>query len=110
MVETHNELIMEIAMETGLDHMGEDAEDEDEDEDDDDGGGTVTPPIAVAPPLLLCHMLLPLRRSSRKKTPWRWFPSKKPLWRMKLSWQMLSLSCCSPVSIAHSRETMSRAR
>jgi hypothetical protein len=48
MVETRNELIMEIAMETGLDHMGEDAEDEDEDEDDDDGGGTVAP-------LLLWH-------------------------------------------------------
>jgi hypothetical protein len=39
-VESHDELITKIAKETGLDHMGEDAEDEDEDADD---GGAATP-------------------------------------------------------------------
>jgi hypothetical protein len=36
MVESRDELIMEITKETGLDYMGEDAEDEEEDEDVDD--------------------------------------------------------------------------
>jgi hypothetical protein len=35
MAESHNELIVEITEETGLDHMLEDAKDEEEDEDDD---------------------------------------------------------------------------
>jgi DNA-binding transcriptional MerR regulator len=47
MVESHNELIMEIARETGLDRMGEDVEDEEEDEDDDDGGDAAASPIPV---------------------------------------------------------------
>jgi hypothetical protein len=47
MVESCDELILEIAKETGLDHMGEEAEDE----DDNNGGDTVTPPVAMAPPL-----------------------------------------------------------
>jgi hypothetical protein len=38
MIKSHNELIIEIARETGLDHMGEDAEDEEEDEDADNEG------------------------------------------------------------------------
>jgi hypothetical protein len=49
MVESRDELLMEIARETGLDRMGEDAEDEEEEEDADDGGDAVAPP-AVAPP------------------------------------------------------------
>jgi hypothetical protein len=49
MVESHIELIMEISRETGLDHVGEDAEDEEEDEYADDGGHATTPP-APAPP------------------------------------------------------------
>jgi hypothetical protein len=49
MVESRNELIMENARETILDHMGEDVEDEEEDEDPDDGGDTIAPP-APAPP------------------------------------------------------------
>jgi hypothetical protein len=53
MVESHDEFIMEIAKETGLDHMGEDAEDEDleENEDDDDGGDTTAPPTAAPSPV-----------------------------------------------------------
>jgi hypothetical protein len=61
MVESHDELIMEIAKETGLDRMDEDAEDEEEDEDVDIGGDATALPIHAP---LLPH----LRRSSRRKT------------------------------------------
>jgi hypothetical protein len=52
MVESHDELLMEIIRETGLDHMGEDAEDEEEEEDEDadDGGDATAPPAPVPPP------------------------------------------------------------
>jgi hypothetical protein len=49
MVESRDELIMEIARETGLDRMGEDAEDEDEDEYADDGGDATAPPVPAPP-------------------------------------------------------------
>jgi hypothetical protein len=42
-VESHDELILEITRETGLDSMGEDAEEEEENEDADDGGDATTP-------------------------------------------------------------------
>jgi hypothetical protein len=58
MVESHDELLMAITRETGLDHMGEDDEDEEEEEDADDGGD-------AAAPLLRC-----LRRSVMKAL-WR---------------------------------------
>jgi hypothetical protein len=48
--ESHDELLMEIARETGLDHQGENADDEEEDEDADDGGGAAATPAAVPPP------------------------------------------------------------
>jgi hypothetical protein len=50
MVESHDELVMEIARETGLDRMGEDNEDEEEDEDADDGEDAAAPPVAASPP------------------------------------------------------------
>jgi hypothetical protein len=68
MVESHDELLMEITRETGLDRMGEDEDDEEEEEDANDGGDATAPPAAAPPPsvpLLLC-----LRRST-KKTLWR---------------------------------------
>jgi acetoin utilization deacetylase AcuC-like enzyme len=43
--ESHDELLMEIAREMGLDCMGED-EDEEEEEDADDGGDAVAPPYS----------------------------------------------------------------
>jgi hypothetical protein len=49
MVESHDELLMEIAREKGLDRMGENEGEEEEEEDVDDGGDAATPP-AVAPP------------------------------------------------------------
>jgi hypothetical protein len=50
MVESREELIMEIAKEIGLDRMGEDVKAKDG--DDDDGGDTTAHPVAVAPPLV----------------------------------------------------------
>jgi hypothetical protein len=53
MIQSRDELIMEMADEFGLNHMGEDNEDEDDDEEgnDNDRGDTVAPPAAV-PPLI----------------------------------------------------------
>jgi DnaJ-domain-containing protein 1 len=48
MVESHDELLMEIAREMGLDRMGEDEEEEEEDADDE--GDAATPPAAAPPP------------------------------------------------------------
>jgi hypothetical protein len=50
MVESHDELLMEIARETGLEHMGEDKDEEEEEEDTDDGGDATTPTAAAPPP------------------------------------------------------------
>jgi hypothetical protein len=50
MVKSHDELIMEITKETGLDCMGKGVEDEDEeDEDANDAGEAAAPPIPVPP-------------------------------------------------------------
>jgi hypothetical protein len=50
MVESHDELLMEIARETGLDRTGEDEDDEEEEEDTDDRGDAAAPPTAAPPP------------------------------------------------------------
>jgi hypothetical protein len=50
MVESRDELLMQIARETGLDRMGEDEDDEEEEEDADDGGDAATPPVVAPPP------------------------------------------------------------
>jgi hypothetical protein len=44
MVESHDELLMEIARETGLDCMGEDEDEEEEEEDADDREDAAAPP------------------------------------------------------------------
>jgi hypothetical protein len=44
MIQSHDELILEMAEEYRLNRMGENDNDEDEDEDDDNEGNTVTPP------------------------------------------------------------------
>jgi hypothetical protein len=46
MVESRDELLMEIAREMGLDHMGE----EEEEEDTDNEGDAAAPPAAASPP------------------------------------------------------------
>jgi hypothetical protein len=48
MVESRDELLMEITREMGLDRMGED---EDDEEDGDNGGDAAAPPAAAPPPL-----------------------------------------------------------
>jgi hypothetical protein len=50
MVESRDELLMEIARETGLDCMGEDDEDEEEEEDANDREDATASPAAVPPP------------------------------------------------------------
>jgi hypothetical protein len=50
MVESRDDLLMEIARETGLDRMGEDAEDEEEDEDANNGEDAVSPLFLRPPP------------------------------------------------------------
>jgi hypothetical protein len=49
MVDSRDGIIMEIARETRLDRMGEDAEDEEEDDDADNGGDATAPPIPAPP-------------------------------------------------------------
>jgi hypothetical protein len=52
MIQSHNELIMEMANEYGLNHMGERNDDEDNEEDDDnDRGDAIAPPAIVPPPI-----------------------------------------------------------
>jgi hypothetical protein len=55
MVESRDELLMEIARETGLDCMGED----DEEEEDADDGGDAAAPLAAAPPPLTAPAAVP---------------------------------------------------
>jgi hypothetical protein len=50
MVESHDELLLEIARETGLHCMGEHDEDEEEEEDADDGEDAAAPPTTAPPP------------------------------------------------------------
>jgi hypothetical protein len=50
MVESRDELLMEIARETGLDRMGEDEDDEEEEEDANNRGDATAPPAAAPSP------------------------------------------------------------
>jgi hypothetical protein len=54
MVESHDELLMEIARETGLDRM-----DEEEEEEDADDGGDAAAPLAAASPHLAPPAVVP---------------------------------------------------
>jgi hypothetical protein len=49
-VESHDELLMEIAREMGLDRVREEEDYEVEEEDADDGGDAAAPPAAAPPP------------------------------------------------------------
>jgi hypothetical protein len=72
MVESHDELLMEIARETGLDRMDE-GEGGEEEETDDEGDVTAPPAAAPPPPA----PLLSYQRRSMKKALWRQSRSKK---------------------------------
>jgi hypothetical protein len=83
MVESHDELLREIAREIGLGRMGEDEDDEEEEEDVDDRGDVIAPPAAALPPLVPPVAVLEeideegLVEASL---------SKKPQCRMRSSW------------------------
>jgi chromosome segregation ATPase len=51
MIQSHDDLIMEMADEHGLNHMGENDEDDVEEDDDDDGGDAATPPATAPSPI-----------------------------------------------------------
>jgi hypothetical protein len=68
MIQSRDELIMEMAEEYGLNRLGED--DEDEDEDDDDKENATAPPTPVPPAAALAPL-------------WIWFLSKRSLWHMR---------------------------
>jgi hypothetical protein len=74
MIQSRAEPIMEMAEEYGLNCMREN--DDNEDEDDDDEGNAVAP-------LHLRHLMPCLMRSLKRKPPWKWFLSKKPLKHMR---------------------------
>jgi hypothetical protein len=73
MVKSRDELLMEIARETGLDRMGED-EEEEEEEDTDNEGDAATHLAAAPPPR---RPLLLYRKRSTKRALWRQSQSKK---------------------------------
>jgi hypothetical protein len=50
MIKSHDELLMEIDREMGLERMGEDEGEEEEEEDANDGGDATAPPAAAPPP------------------------------------------------------------
>jgi hypothetical protein len=52
MVESHDELLIEIARKMGLDCMGEDEDEEEEEEDADDGGDAAAPPPPTPPAIM----------------------------------------------------------
>jgi hypothetical protein len=97
MVESRDELLMEIARETGLDRMGEDEEEEEEDTDDE--GDVVAPSAAATPPLA---PLLLYQKRSTKRALWRQSRSKKIRCRRRSPRQRLSQRHLSSVSIMHS--------
>jgi hypothetical protein len=80
MIQSHDELIMEMAEEYGLNRMGEN--DEDEGEDDDDEGNIVAP--------LHLRLLSCLRRSS-KKPPWRMVHRNWMIWMTRMIWMMIQM-------------------
>jgi peptidoglycan hydrolase CwlO-like protein len=80
MVESHDELLLEIAREMGLDHMGED---EDEEEDADDRGDAAAPPVAAPPPSAPPTAML---EEIDEEGPVRQSRSKRPRCRMSSSW------------------------
>jgi hypothetical protein len=68
MVESRDELLVEITRETGLDHVGEDDGDEEEEEDADNRVDAAAPPAAAPPPP--APLLLHVRKSTMKAL-WR---------------------------------------
>jgi hypothetical protein len=74
MVESRDELLLEITRETGLDHMGEG--EEEEEEDTDDGGDAAAPPVVAPPPR---RPLLSCLKRSTKRGPMEAIPEQEVL-------------------------------
>jgi hypothetical protein len=98
MVKSHDELLMEIAWETGLDRKGED-EDEEEEEDADDGGYVAAPPAAARPPPA---PLATVPEEITKEGPMEAILSKNFRCCMRSSRQRLSPRCHNFDSTMHS--------
>jgi hypothetical protein len=79
-IQSRDELILEMAEEYGLNRMGEN--DDDEDEDEDDEGNAVAPPSPVPTAVL--------RRSS-KKTPWRMVHMSWIIWMTWAIWMKIQM-------------------
>jgi hypothetical protein len=73
MIQSRDELIMEMAEGYGLNRMGEN--DDDNDDDNDDEGNAVAAP-ALAPAAMPEEII-------EEEALWRWFPSKRPMWYMR---------------------------
>jgi hypothetical protein len=79
MIQSRDELIMEMTKEYGLNHMGEN--DDDEDEDNDDERNVVAP----------LYLLPCLRRSSKKMPPWRMVHRSWMIWMTWMIWMMIQM-------------------
>jgi hypothetical protein len=81
MIQSHDELILDMDEECGLNHMGEN--DDNEDKDDDDEGNTVVPQHRCPLPCL--------RRSSKKKTLWRMVHMSWMIWMTWVIWMRIQM-------------------
>jgi hypothetical protein len=79
MIQSRDELILEMAKVYGLNRMGEN----NDDEDDDDEGNTVAPQHWRPLPCL--------RRSSKKKTPWRMVHRSWMIWMTWVIWMRIQM-------------------
>jgi hypothetical protein len=80
MIQSHDELIMEMAEEYGLNCMGENDNDEDEDDDDDDEGNAVAPPALV--PAAMPEEIV------EEEAPWRMVHRSWIIWT---TWMMIQM-------------------
>jgi hypothetical protein len=102
MVKSSDELLMEIARETGLDHM---REDEDDEEEEDDGGDAIAPPTTTPPPPVPPSTA---PKEINKEGPVEVIPEQESPVLHEVIPQMLSPRCHSSVSTMHSWGTMRR--
>jgi hypothetical protein len=79
MIQSRDELIMEMAEEYGLNHMVEN----DNDEDDDDEGNTIAP-LAPTPPAVLEEIV-------EEESPWRMVHRSWMVWMIWVIWMMIQM-------------------
>jgi hypothetical protein len=81
MIQSCDELIMEMVEEYGLNRMGEN--DDDEDEDDDDKGNAVKP-LAPVPTTMLEEII-------EEEAPWRMVHRSWMIWMTWMIWMMIQM-------------------